>query len=105
MGQLLLHVILLLPTLLAPFSTHLLASITASQQISCSLVQFYLIFSQKPSNLLDGFTSSLHFVVFVQAVDGAFRTDGIVAGEAKISQFFICVVGAGVLQLVSLFGV
>jgi hypothetical protein len=55
--------------------------------------------------LLDGFTSSLHFVVFMQAVDGAFRTDGIVAAEAKISQFFFCVVGAGVLQLVSLFGV
>ena len=105
MGQLLLHVILLLPTLLAPFSTHLLASITAGQQIRRSLVQFCLILSQKPSNLLDGFTSSLHLVVFVQPVDGAFRADGIVAAEAKISQFLFCVVGAGVLQLVSFFGV
>lgn len=105
MSQLLFEVFLVFASLLPPLAPLLLCLISIGQQVSCCLVKLGLIISEKPSDLLDSLARGLHFVVFVEAVDGTLWTDGAGTGEAEVGELFLRVIWTGVLQLVSLLGI
>ena len=99
--------LLVFPVFLGPLSPLFALFIPYVHQPPCLLLQFLFIFSQQVPDLFDGFPSGLNLVLLVVPVDGAFRTDRVVAAEAEVSQLFFWVVGTGVLWLecVALFGV
>jgi flagellar biosynthesis component FlhA len=103
MVELLFNVVLVLSAVITPLSTLLLSTLFYRQKIASFLVKLLLVLLQKASNLFDGFPSCLDLVVFVHSMNSALRADWIVAGEAKISEFFFNVIRAGILKLISAF--
>lgn len=103
MGKFLFNIVLVFSALFTPLFVSPLPFFFRWKQMTSLFIQFLFVFVEEGSYLFYSLSCCLHLMIFVLSMYCAFGANWFVARKAKVSEFFLVVIRARILNLISTF--